>query len=60
MTFCDVKRFPQPSIPILTITLCFVELGNVFVCNKGIAKQMRIVKMIEEFLTKTILRICLR
>ena len=38
--------------------LSFVELSDVFDCKKGIAKQTKILKMIGELSTTTILRIC--
>ena len=34
-----------------------MELSNVFDCEKGIAKQLKILKVIEELSTTTILRI---
>ena len=33
------------SLPILVIALCFVELSNVFDCEKGITKQRKILKV---------------
>lgn len=46
------------SLPNLVIALCFVEISNVFYCEKGIAKQLNILKVIGELSTTTILRIC--
>ena len=56
MTSCDVSLFAQPSLSILVIALCFVYC--VFDSKKGIAKEMKILKMTGELSITTILRIC--
>ena len=55
ITSCDVSSFTQPLLPILVITLCFVELSVVTDCNKSNIKSMKILKMIGDLLTMTIL-----
>ena len=57
---CDVSWFAQAaySFSILVIALCFVELSDVLDCTKGIAKQMKILKVTGQLSTTTIPRIC--
>ena len=58
MTSCDVSWFTRLPLPILVIALCFVASSDVTDCNEGLAKWTKILKVIGDSSTTTMLRIC--